>query len=109
MPRKLRCISLVLVVALSASLICPAVQAAPLAPQSWKADFSSAGFLTAAWSWFAAKVNGLGNMVSVNLHQDGAGLRKDQGGGDPNNGAANTTTRNYVVVGTGSSFVVVQP
>jgi hypothetical protein len=106
MPRKLRCISLVLVVALSASITCQTVHASPLAPLSRGADLSSGDFLATVWNWFAAKVERLGSLVSPNVRQSRGALPKDTGASDPNGASANAKP---CVLGVGGSLVTLQP
>jgi hypothetical protein len=108
MPRKLRCISLMLVVALSASITCQAVHASPIAPRSAGADLSGGDFFAAVWSWFAAKAEGLGGMVSGNLRL--GAMQKDTSTSDPNNGAvSNNNGSKPCAIGVGSSAVTLQP
>jgi hypothetical protein len=105
MPRKLRCISLVLVVAFSASITSQAVQASPIASNSVGAGFNGGELFTAAWSWFAARTADLGHLMSVNIRP--GTLRKDGSTIDPNNGAA--SNGKPCALGTGVSPVALNP
>lgn len=108
MPRKLRCISLMLVVALSAGITCQAVHASPIAPRSVGADFSGGDFLAAVWNWFAAKAEGLGSLVSGNL-RPGA-IQKNGSTSDPNNGATpDNSNGKPCAIGSGGSAIALQP
>jgi hypothetical protein len=108
MPRKLRCISLMLVVALSAGITCQAAHASPVAPRSVGADFSGGDFLATVWSWFAAKAEGLGSLMSGNP-RPGA-IQKDTSTSDPNNGAvSNNNGSKPCAIGAGGSAMTLQP
>ncbi len=105
MPRNLRCISLVLVVALSASLACQAVYASPMAPPPVGNDFSGGELLATLWGWFA-KAESLGGMVAANVRGALGSMRKEGSSADPN---GNANASKPCQLGTGGSPVALQP
>jgi len=87
MPRKNRCTTLVLVLALLACLAGQAVAAMPAmgGPRAAAIDSAGGDLLSAVWGWLADKWAALGHVIAGPARQAPAAFEKQCPGIDPNN------------------------
>jgi len=89
MPRKNRCTTLVLVLALLACLAGQAVAAMPAMggpPRAAAIDSTGGDLLSAVWGWLADKWAALGHVLASPARQAPAASEKECSGSDPNSG-----------------------